>query len=514
MQIHSATIVFIALVLASDCYGQAGKVEIEVSEEKTGDPLTARIQVRNARGQPVKARGRRYMDGWNLLENSIVYAGRPGEYRFTVIRGPEFSKGRGGFTLDKNSSALDVVALPRHADLVKEGWYAGDLFVRSPAAKWAPWLAADGLNMAAGMGGDSTVAWTDGRWGEDFSYADDRAGSGLVLHHWHPPADVPRELPSTRLLVLAKTEAKEDTQAIVPDSAGQGGEPQRRVHAEIRRIWARDVPIWLASGRVDSIQVLSDQVSEDTEFGKGKFRPFYDPEPGRFRGALGPGKLSEYLYWQVLEAGFQLPPSAGSGFGASSNWLGGNRVYAQVAYPANGERLVEQWWQSLRSGSVFVTSGPLLRVTINGQLPGTVFPLSSDRPVELHIAAKLTVSEKVDYLDVIFNGRTLYQARLDEHARRGGQIPSLSIEESGWLVVRVITSNTDYYKIASTAPFYFEADGRRRISRKAVQHFSEWLDQAAKSFEQKGGPANDLAQPYLKAARAFWNERLEQATAE
>src|SRR5690606_17445131 len=42
------------------------------------------------------------------------------------------------------------------------------------------------------------------RWVEAAGYRDARPDDGgLVLHHWMPPAAVPRDVPSSRLLVMA-----------------------------------------------------------------------------------------------------------------------------------------------------------------------------------------------------------------------------------------------------------------------------------------------------------------------
>ncbi len=322
-----------------------------------------------------------------------------------------------------------------------------------------------------------------------------RTGSGLVLHHWMPPAEVPDWLPSSRLLVMAKQE----------DSA------QLPVHAEIQRLWARDVPIWLASGHVDSIQLLSEHLTHDGSKGV-RFSLPLEPDPGRFRGPLAQARTLESIYWQVLEAGLRIPPSAGSGFGRGANPLGYNRVYVHANYPKRSA-----WWQALRDGRSFVTSGPLLRSTINGYYPGHLFQFENS--MQLSVELTLTVADPVDYVDVVFNGKTLYQARLDEHARRGGRIPQLVVEESGWLVIRVITAREATYRIATTAPFYFESqspagEAENRISRSACEFFLRWLEHAEADIQEIGGKLAESSTVYLNAAKKYWQQKIEAATVE
>ncbi len=476
------------------CTGMAqgtGTVEIDFVEQATDEPLACRVKILDPRGRPVRARGTLFQDGWNLVEKTLLFKGRPADYTYQVFHGPQFSAGQGGFTLDKNASGYDVLALERHADLDSEGWIGGDLLSYGSAEQTRRWLPAEDLRMAVSVrDGPAADLETTGegpeRWVEGTSYHDNRPGSGLVLHHWLPPADVPETLASTRLLVMAKHEA-------------EAPEP---VHAEIQRLWARDVPIWLASKHIDSVQVLSEHLTLD---GRARsWKPIVDPDPGRFRGALGPGQLVEYLYWQLLETGLRIAPTAGSGFGESGSPLGYNRVYASVSSPTS-----RTWWQAVRAGRSFVTNGPLLRTEINGAKPGTVFSAPAGGSVELDVSLTLTTSDPVQYLEVVFNGQSLYQARLDEYARQGGQIPVLEIEESGWLIVRVVTERAHTYRLAMTAPYYFDV-GAPRVSETAVRFFQRWLEASAEQIATS--PQAASSQPYVDAARRFWQARLEMAT--
>lgn len=495
---------FLSLVLSvSAClprlvFGQGtGAVEIDLVEEKTEQPLTCRVKILNNQGRPQRARQSLYHDGWNLIEGTLLFKSRPGQFTYQVVHGPQFSAGSGGFTIDTNTSGYDVLQLPRHADLAAEGWTGGDLMCFMKPESSLRWLPAEDLQMAVHVrrqatGDDSFEPVTDAdddRWIEVNSYYDDRPGSGLIFHHWIPPAEVPDRLPSSRLLVLAKQASR-----------NSGELP---VHCEVQRLWARDVPIWLASDRIDSIQVLSDHLTaEGTK--AAKFQPIVDPDPGRFRGDRGPGRLIEFIYWQVLESGLRIPPSAGSGFGRTDSPLGYNRLYAHThkVSPA-------AWWQSARAGHSFVTNGPLLRTLVNGQIPGHIFQAPAGDALQLDVSLTLTVSDPVEYLDVIFNGQQLYQARLDEYAKQGGRIPALLVEESGWLVIRVITERAHTYRFATTAPYYIEIGGQPRISAAAVKFFQTWLEVSAAQTAKS--PQAQAAQPFIESARAFWSRRLAEA---
>jgi hypothetical protein len=158
-----------------------------------------------------------------------------------------------------------------------------------------------------------------------------------------------------------------------------------------------------------------------------------------------------------------------------------------------------------------VTNGPLLRVSINDQWPGSTFSSQSGEPIELNIAASLSVRDPVDYLDVIFNGETIYSAKLEDHYRKG-EFPPISIDKSGWLVVRVVTAHDHLYRFATTAPFYFEFDGKARISSKSIEFMLAWLDRSVESMPKNRNVDSDM-KATLESAKAFWRDRLEQANA-
>jgi len=123
------------------------------------------------------------------------------------------------------------------------------------------------------------------------------------------------------------------------------------------------------------------------------------------------------------------------------------------------------------------------------------------------------VSDPVEYLDVIFNGRTLYQARLDEYAKKGGKIPPQLINESGWLVIRVITEREHTYRLAASAPYYFEVADKPRISRSAVEFFQQWLKDSIKKSETLDAKSVEAAKTYQAAAAKFWSQKHSLATA-
>ena len=159
-----------------------------------------------------------------------------------------------------------------------------------------------------------------------------------------------------------------------------------------------------------------------------------------------------------------------------------------------------------------VTNGPLLRAQVNSLPAGSVHASYRGQPIPIDISVSLTVREPVDYLDVIFNGETIYSAELEDHYKKG-EFPPIEIEESGWLVIRVVTAHEKGYRLATTAPFYFVFDDMPRVSRRSIDFFEQWLSVAADDIANKG-QALETMKPWIQSAKEYWTSKRNQCTVE
>ncbi len=106
----------------------------------------------------------------------------------------------------------------------------------------------------------------------------------------------------------------------------------------------------------------------------------------------------------LLEAGIQLPLTGGSGKNSNQQILGECRTYAKIPGGDPAE-----WFEAIRTGKTFVTTGPLLEFTVNGKGPGETVDLrSTDKPLEVVARAhSITSFEK---LQLVWNNEVVEQA--------------------------------------------------------------------------------------------------------
>jgi hypothetical protein len=172
----------------------------------------------------------------------------------------------------------------------------------------------------------------------------------------------------------------------------------------------------------------------------------------------------------------------------------------------------DRWFENLRAGQLVVTNGPLIRPNVEGELPGHVFQADAGQEVALEVGLTLSSRDPISYLEIVQNGRTVHEIRLDQWAKAGGKLPPVKFRDSGWFVVRAVNDLSATHRFASTAPYYVEIGYQPRISRAAVQFFLDWLD--AREKRPKGAESDGATDRQVEQARDFWRDLLTKANAD
>lgn len=506
-----------ALALSAAGPVRAGELELKVIDAATGEPIAARLHIKDKRGKTPKMPK---LKGWQdhvMIDGEAVITLPNGNYTFEAERGLEYRPQSGHFEFETGAKDENTIAMKRFVDMAKEGWWSGDLQVCRRPDEMDLLMRAEDLHVA------SVVTWSTAKnpWigksppaaplvsvGRDRVYEliggeDACPGGNLLLSGLANPPTVLRAGPhaptTSAYLAAAKSRG----------ASGIAATP-----------FALELPLWVATGKLDAIQVahahlLPASLIANEAGGKGRDRVRY-PDP------FGNARWSHDIYFHLLNCGLRIAPAAGSGSGLSPSPAGYDRVYVYLgpepeqgssrAAPPSTAEFWNRWWTGLREGKVVVTNGPMLRPLCNGQPPGHVFR-TQDKELSLQLTANLATRDPVDYFEVIHNGRVVQEVRLDKWAEAGGQLPLLTFKESGWCLVRVVSTNPTTYRFAMSGPFYVEL-GQPRISRKSAQFFVDWVEELrmrTKTFDSKEQP-EALAE--IDRAAEYWKGILSRVNAE
>jgi hypothetical protein len=433
-----------------------GQLVIEVVDAETGQPIAARMHLKNSRKRPValKLPNTAEFGGHFYIDGRLTLPLRRGQYTFEMDAGPEYRTQSGHFEIARHGDDSKRIDMKRVTGLADEGWYGGDV---------------------------------------DFDRSERDLPLILRAEHLHD-VDTP------------------NFAELLPPNSRQSTIRNPKSEVSIASVpYAWDLPLWLARGELDAIQLihrhaLREGAVDNEEDGRPRDRSFY---PGR----SGNARWSEAVYYHVLNCGLRIPPVAGSGSGMNDNPVGTNRVYAFC----NEGFTAEAWWEAVAAGRVFVTNGPLLRPVVEGQAPGHVFPVEDGGTLKLEIGLNLATRQPIEYLEIIKNGSVEVDVRLADWTERKGRLPPLEFDDSGWFLVRAVTTNRQTHEFVSTGPYYVEKAGRPRVSRASVQFFLDWIDAAEAGLRddsQLDGATRKSLLAAQAAAREFFERQLSTANAD
>jgi hypothetical protein len=480
------------------------RLQFQVRDER-GQPLPCQIYLKNDKGEPQRA-DKPFWNDHFVCAGDVSLDLSAGEYDYAVERGPEYERITGTLALAEGRDQTLRVSLRPISRLREAGWYSADMHVHRPPAEVEAVLAAADLDFAP------VITWWNQRnlWRDAelpdpvqrqfdgrrvyhlMGGEDEREGGALLYFGLDRPLDITaknREVPSPMTFV------------------GRAREQDPHVWIDIEKPFWWDVPVWLASGKMNSIGIANNHQCRDRMYANEAWgRP---RDAARLPEPLGNGFWTQEIYYHVLNSGLRIPPSAGSASGVLPNPVGYNRVYVQLDEEFNPNA----WFRGLAAGRCFVTNGPLLVCRANGESPGAVFQRSAADPHRIKVEIDLTSWDHVPQIEVIYNGtvRTTV-AGTDQQAQKHSV--ELELPGDGWFLVRAITDQRRTFRFASTGPFYLETAGRAPpVSRASAQFFLDWVDERIERVKANVADAADRegVLQFHRQAREFWGARVAAA---
>ena len=181
-------------------------------------------------------------------------------------------------------------------------------------------------------------------------------------------------------------------------------------------------------------------------------------------------------------------------------------IPAALSITANG-------WTTTRGAVALRTNGPIVRFTVNGELPGAELELKAgDR---LDIEASATSFLPMEKLEVVMNGNVVAQAEASGDKMSVAVSKEISIESGAWLAARVrgpfdrhVVNDT--YLYAHTSPVYCKVNGQDARLRDDGRFFVSWIDQLIDMARERGKYASEEQQQEVielfRKGRAYYEK--------
>jgi hypothetical protein len=166
------------------------------------------------------------------------------------------------------------------------------------------------------------------------------------------------------------------------------------------------------------------------------------------------------VWYNILNTGFSLAPTAGTDFPWYRRPPGRDRFYTKVAGPLTAEA----WLEGLSRGRTFVTNGPMLEFRVNGREIGDELVLKQPGKVQIECSVRFDPErDAVERLEIIRSGETLQSFARPAGASEIRCRVEVEIREAGWLALRAsgkkIGENRPSDSLAHTGAVYISIEG-------------------------------------------------------
>ena len=513
-----------------------GTLRIEVLDEQTGRAVPARLGLYDTTGRtPLPSdkslQVHRYADETRLLwtaprlvwpnpNRQVFYVDGnyeaevpAGTYQLVASKGPEYRVYQGTVDVEAGETISATVTLERYIDQPSRGWYSGDDHLHlmrdetEDAAVWG-YVTAEDVHVSnlLEMGNIVTTHYRQPAWGKAGRFL--RDGHMIASaqedprttqrgHTIHLNLQRPIHLPADRYFFYHE---------VFEESHRQGGVSGYAHHGRSfngRRGLALDVPFNL----VDFVEILQG------------------------------GRLITDNWYPFLNLGFKVNPSAGSDFPYFGPSLPGvERYYVKLDGPFDPDA----WYAAFRAGRVFVTNGPLLDFTINGQGMGSEVRVSRGARLDVSALAQLNPDmDRLGRIELVAHGEVIASVSANG-GDRAELNEVLTADESMWVAVRAFGEQEvpeqgpvrRYAALAHSAPIYVIVDDQpfwkteevpelvaeqRQILNDLisaqvdpVRDLEAW--ETLSTLAMQWNRQRNLLRPRVEAADAKYQEILAQAT--
>ena len=365
------------LGLCSQAPGAVARLEANIVDDATGEPLAARVAVTNADGKFLEIEGKhehvQYLGKrWCYVDGSFALALPDSEVELEIRRGFETRPLSAKIAASASGKPIQkTFRLRRWIDMRRQGYANGDIHAHLPVPKEAhPQMRAEDLSAQVLL----YLPDTENPWAINKCFTgrlDANSTPGCEIYVGQEVQDW--QMGHLNMLGLTK---------LVPGYPRAGGtleywtsRPQWDLIRAMRAVrqqngtvfWPHmsslpgaQLPIALALGLVDGIELITwnDPTQLPNHWGPWLNSGMSQAEFPVLRGVD--------LYYQYLNAGFRVPIAAGTDKFAEEIPLGSNRVYAKVQGPAT----YAAWLEAVKAGKGFVTNGPILEFQAADADPG------------------------------------------------------------------------------------------------------------------------------------------------
>ena len=421
------------------------RVSVRVVDGRDGKELASRVHFHGTHGEYLPPLGHTAVvnNAWgqnvggDLRLGSMSYAYVPGHFEIMlpvgevgveIVHGFEYTPLRTTLMVQAAQPEI-VLKLERWSDIRQRGYYCGDVHVHflDPITATLETEAED-LNVA----NLQAVQWGRG-------YTNVEHGIGHE-HDTGAPDRMVRMDSENRHHIMGHVFLLNLTEPILPMSSGGPTEDEIGGWEEVSLVdWCAackqqggqvftqftptphaEVTAAIALGLIDAVEVrwfdFAPHLHIEGHWGETPF--------------AFPGVLQWYAY---LNAGYRLPAVGGTDKMSNAMALGALRTYTDLG--AGQPFDYAAWCAAIAHGRTFVSTGPLLELSVDDQMPGDEIhlPISGG---QVHVKAVANSVQPFEVIDLVVNGQVVARAEANASGRAASLEATVTVNQSSWIAAR------------------------------------------------------------------------------
>ena len=434
------------------------------------DTMVRHVEVREELDHPSWPHSNHY----SMYVDGVYRSQMPaGDYDLVVVRGPEYPIVQRKVSIVSGQTNRIEVELQHALDMPASGWYSGDVhnhLTRENSAANANQMAharAQDLHMhwLYALGNSVTTHFPQFAWGEEGHYREQDyfLGSGQ---------EDPRTDYLGHILSMGQNQMVR-----YPERYLSYKEVAREVHAQGGIFGVAHMDFAQFQQKVALAMLAPEDLIDFVE-------------------VMQYHSLNTRDWYAFLDMGFQLAAAAGSDWPYMS-LPGSVRTYVQV----DGEFSPDSWNRGLAAGRSFVSNGPMLELSIDGQGMGSQLEVERGKVLEVGARAEIEPSwDLVSKLELIVNGEVVETVTDSRGATELVLSRSLPAEHGMWIAIRCqglkeqdIVFQSPYTKRvqAHSSPVYVHVEGEPSWDRQRGVAAIEALIERLEAFKSMPYQRND-----------------------
>ena len=438
-------------------------VKVTVLDDETGKPVPSRVHFRSPEGIPYQPHGHHNqvnsnLGTWHIDVGGDVRLGQityayidgicqgwlpRGDVIVDVARGFEYEPLRTRVRIEPGQREL-TLRLKRWIDMNNRRWFSGDSHVH--------FLSTQGAHTESQGEDLNVVNLLQSQWGSLFTNTEEFTGNASVQQHGANIVYVSQENRQHFMGHMILWGLKSPVMPWCsdgPDEAEIGGHMETTLAH-----WA------------DAAHALGGYVISP-HFPNPNGEPAALIATGRLDGVemLRQAEVNHLEYYRYLNGGYRLPLVGGTDKMSAEVPVGLYRTYAHI--PEAEEFNYENWCRAVRAGRTFLSGGPIIHLSVEGQGIGDTVGMSGPGTVEVEAWAESIFP--IYSLEIVQGGKVVASTQNPAGSRRLEIKTTLPVDGHTWMSARC--GALDYFDViphhdvwnrgvfAHTSPVYIACGG-------------------------------------------------------